>query len=170
MDLKFSSPVSFDCRVSFERYKKSFNLTLYEGVALWDTSNWAYYMKVLLNLYSKYPLLMFNDDSFWTMFEKVAAIESMGPYPWHKTYSFLKAIKNYSNKVMRLFGSDTCLVLSRTPLPAVLCREVLGYLFGDVDTLFPAPKKEVLRVHRSIKSASAAAVKAVKAASKKKGK
>jgi len=94
----------------------------------------------------------------------------MGPYPWHKTYSFLKAIKNYSNKVMRLFGSDTCLVLSRTPLPPVLCREVLGYLFGDVDTLFPAPKKEVLRVHLSIKSASAAAVKAAKAASKKKGK
>jgi hypothetical protein len=167
MDLKFAPPVPIDRRVSFEVNRKSFHHSLYEGLTHWDTSNWAHYMKVMLNLYSKYPLLMFNDDSFWAMFEKLAAIESMGPYPWHKTYSLLKTIKNYSNKVMRLCGSDTCLVLSRTPLPAVLCREVLGYLFGDVDKLFPAPKKEVLRVHRSLKAASAAAVKA---ASKRKNK
>jgi hypothetical protein len=163
MDLKSSIALPFEYRKKFDATRKYYFETIVSenrnnypwGYSSWYTSNWSYYMKELLMFYSKYPLLMFHDAAYWDMFNKVTAIESMAPYLWYKSYSFVKTIQKYATKVRRLYVSDTCLVLSRTPLPGVLCREVIGYLFGDMDLLFPAPKKEVLRIHRSLRAQAA---------------
>ena len=100
------------------------------------------------------------------MFDNVNVIMTMVPCR-EKDVSKQSNLKKYSVKVIRLFVSDLCLCLSLTPLPSVLVREVAGYLFGDMNAMFPAPKKEVLRVHRAIKASTQVAVKAASAKKKK---
>jgi hypothetical protein len=135
----------------------------------WESKNVSYYIKRMLMYYVKFPLFMYNDASYWSMFDDVNIILTMTPSR-EKAMSVQANMKKHSRIVMRLFVSDLCLCLSHTPLPSVLVREVAGYLFGDMNAMFPAPKKEVLRVHRAVKTTAQAAVKAATATNKKRRK
>jgi hypothetical protein len=159
MSLKRAPAIPFENKVSIESTKHYYFHTQHETLHDWESNNVSYYMKRMLMHYSKFPLLMYDDATYWSMFDKVNIIQAMTPSR-EKELLRQVTLNKYTRTVIRLFISDLCLCLSITPLPSVLAREVAGYLFGDMDTMFPAPKKEVPRVHRAIKASTQAAVKA----------
>jgi hypothetical protein len=160
MSLKKAPAIPFENKVTIETTQRYyFHTQRHETLHNWESNNVSFYMKRMLMHYVKYPLLMYDDASYWSMFDNVNIILTLPPSN-EKAFSRQVTMEKHSRIVMRLFVSDLCLCLSVTPLPSVLVREVAGYLFGD--TMFPTPKKEVLRVHRAIKVSTQAAVKAAK--------